>query len=1046
MSKLNFTFSVPSKTILLIVWLFLLSDLHAQQQLEVTVQGGHTSYIRKMCFSSDGSLLASADESGKLTVWNVSTGSQLSNSTTGLRILSMLFVNDTTIAYAGKDLIQEIIPQKEVVKKGLFNRTKEATLETPTDFILYNISTGARRETASIADLMPQSTTYSQDFNLIYKGQIVYTHRYHDEAFTDFFVDAANNRIYTSCSDGRYYVISTTGKRIKKSGRYHAGQMTSIAVSANTKYIASAGQDKKIVVWDGNRHEPLKELLPRVNAITALTIVPGKNEVMYADINGRLKLLNLADYKLPVSLISSNKVFIDKLAASGKWGIAASDISNKISFYKNSQIVSTVTQFPGISRRIIKNSNTFKVSSNRHLSFSPDSLALLASGGFYKNRLTVFNLQKKYRYSPITGPYRYNIERQERSAFLTDNTFLSSDGKQFLNWESSRTGTFFNASEPKIPTCHNLMYYRPDTCIAVCKNAIYSISKNQLLQYHLLTDKVTASAYSLLQHYKYNQIVVSNAGTLQFGNRTSGVFVSSGNSHSGDITGISYIDNGSKVISGSVDGTLKIWNSITGELILTVLPIDESERMLITPDNYYMAPRGLTNEVGFKLGMNYYPAEQFDLKYNRPDIVLSRLKGADNHLISLLHNAYKKRLQRLGLTEEELSNDADVPQIEISNKKSVPLSTKESVLNLDVRASDALHPLKKINVWVNNVPIFGKSGLPATGKSWEKSGVAIPLTPGNNLIQVSCVNNAGAESLRDALSVTYNAPKQTLPDLFIVSISVSDYEDKRWSLKYPVKDGRDVVATFTENKKLFGQVHIDTLFNASAITKNIETLRQKLLQSKTNDYIIVFLSGHGLLSSNGDFYFATWDCNFNQPEKNGLPFLSVENLLDSIPARNKLLLMDACHSGELDKTDWQNPSATKQPDDKNIQGLLLSSGKKGAIVDNEEKPASLHGLNNSFELMKDLFTDVNKGSGTIVISAAAGNSFALEGDKWKNGVFTYSLLEGIKTRKADLNGDKRVNVGELKEYVSNRVYQITDGKQKPTSRQENLYNNFVIWK
>jgi hypothetical protein len=55
--------------------------------------------------------------------------------------------------------------------------------------------------------------------------------------------------------------------------------------------------------------------------------------------------------------------------------------------------------------------------------------------------------------------------------------------------------------------------------------------------------------------------------------------------------------------------------------------------------------------------------------------------------------------------------------------------------------------------------------------------------------------------------------------------------------------------------------------------------------------------------------------------------------------------------------------------------------------------------------MQELFSGFNRGSGAVIISAAAGNSYALESDKWNNGVFTYSVIHGLASKKADDNID-----------------------------------------
>jgi uncharacterized caspase-like protein len=102
-------------------------------------------------------------------------------------------------------------------------------------------------------------------------------------------------------------------------------------------------------------------------------------------------------------------------------------------------------------------------------------------------------------------------------------------------------------------------------------------------------------------------------------------------------------------------------------------------------------------------------------------------------------------------------------------------------------------------------------------------------------------------------------------------------------------------------------------------------------------------------------------------------------------------------------------------------------------------------LSTTYDLLLELFDDLRRGSGTTVISAASGVEYSFEGGEWKNGVFTYSLLEGMKSAKADRNKDGMIVVSELRDYVIERVQQLTNGRQKPTVRRENLDNDFRVF-
>jgi uncharacterized caspase-like protein len=95
--------------------------------------------------------------------------------------------------------------------------------------------------------------------------------------------------------------------------------------------------------------------------------------------------------------------------------------------------------------------------------------------------------------------------------------------------------------------------------------------------------------------------------------------------------------------------------------------------------------------------------------------------------------------------------------------------------------------------------------------------------------------------------------------------------------------------------------------------------------------------------------------------------------------------------------------------------------------------------------MQELFAGLDQGTGTTVISAAAGKGYALESPQWNNGVFTYSILNGLKNKAADKNRDGVITISELKDYSIKQVQLLTGGKQKPTARRESINFDWKIW-
>ena len=509
--------------------------------------------------------------------------------------------------------------------------------------------------------------------------------------------------------------------------------------------------------------------------------------------------------------------------------------------------------------------------------------------------------------------------------------------------------------------------------------------------------------------------------------------------HSGSISSVRFNNNGRFMVSAGNDGLMKIWDR-KGKLLgnFVALSSTQNDYIISTADNFYFSTPASLKAISFKSGISFYSFDQFDLKYNRPDIVLSRLGYADSSLVTAYHKAYLKRIKKMGFTEDQLSGEFHIPETEITNFEYMPVIDEKDI-EIELNFNDSKYKLDRYNIWINEVPLFGMAGksLRSVNTSAYHVKEKIELMQGENKIQVSCLNGKGAESYKESVWITYEPEKPVMPEKYLVAVSVSEYADARFNLKYAVKDGRDMAILFAGKNAI-----VDTLFNQNATRENILALKHKLMQTNVDDEVILYISGHGLLDNNYDFYFATYDMNFENPAEKGILYDDIEGLLDGIPARKKLLLMDACHSGEVDK---DAPEAQEAVADlgEGMTGKVTTVVPRGIIITGMERSGL--GLQNSFELMQELFANLSRGSGAVVISAASGTGYALESAEWNNGVFTYCILNGLKNLAADANGDKSVSVTELKDYVGKEVERLTGGVQKPTSRRENLEFDWGLW-
>jgi hypothetical protein len=464
------------------------------------------------------------------------------------------------------------------------------------------------------------------------------------------------------------------------------------------------------------------------------------------------------------------------------------------------------------------------------------------------------------------------------------------------------------------------------------------------------------------------------------------------------------------------------WTGKDFEYFLTLIPVynektAEVSSLFVSFDSdnsnfKYYEKTGNDDCISFKFGNHSYKRNLFDISFNRPDLIIEKFPNHDVAYKDLFKKAIAKREERIN-NKLQGFNPALLPTVTIKN---TGYAGNQFNINLIVKSKK---PVSALKVTINGCETKKQISLPM--KNGEAAyNLSEILANGENAIEVAAVTNDGIEGLPMRLIQNQNRTIKK-PVLNVLIVSVGDYDASNLNLPFAVKDGKDMADLFRSklNDTLFSKILVDTLFNNAATQNSMLQWIKEKQQANPNDYVIVFYSGHGLLNNNKELQLATAATGFDNAT-NTIDFKQVLAAMESIPSRQKLLLIDACHSGDLDTKAKLKTNTGKSNDD--------STSSKGVTIKYKKKNA------NAFEAMQQIFSFSEKGSGTIVFSASGGMQVAYEGANYQNGYFTYALKEALLDNKAAEGQQGMLWLKQLVKYTTKRVIEISGGRQSPNLR------------
>jgi hypothetical protein len=446
-----------------------------------------------------------------------------------------------------------------------------------------------------------------------------------------------------------------------------------------------------------------------------------------------------------------------------------------------------------------------------------------------------------------------------------------------------------------------------------------------------------------------------------------------------------------------------------------------SDYVIILPSGYYAGSPGCEKLFNLPSKDGFVDSSSLAPWRNRPAEVIKAL-GGDPKTADLLGKVTDRWLKRIGF-------DPSTPEPAASEiaKISVPqmpsLWATSSSVSFPIEATAGGESLKEVDVRVNGVlqNSFSGSELNVPKGGHATLNASVNLAEGQNWIEVTATDAKGhpgnLEHFRTILPKASESPKR-----YIIAMGCSEYDRPELNLQFAAKDAGDVLKTFREA----GGRECKTLLltNREVGPEALDKIKAFLGDSKESDEVIFFCAGHGLLDEHLDYVYAGHQIDPEHPGQSGIKLDALLDAVSSGKSLKRLVLMDTCQSG----------SVGEQEEMKLAQNTTELPHGVRAIKNRGLKVVGTSNLSGSDQqrFIEEMFLLPGQHRGINIIGASGGAEYAMESDKWNNGVFTSALIEGLRDQEADMDGTGRIKVSDLKAYLAKRVPELTGGAQKPS--------------
>jgi WD40 repeat protein len=465
------------------------------------------------------------------------------------------------------------------------------------------------------------------------------------------------------------------------------------------------------------------------------------------------------------------------------------------------------------------------------------------------------------------------------------------------------------------------------------------------------------------------------AGYLTAYSTKTGKILKEFSGHTGDIWCVAVSPDNKWLLSGSSDQTVRLWRISSGKNLLTIFSDSDNQWVAWTPEGYYWSSLYGDRYIGW----------QFNMGLRKTALYLSVAKFSEFRNRKIVEN----------YVLEKDNNPRPIiplpPEIIFEKPSEKNVNTHEKRFCIQARAqSRTNHPIEDISVLLNGRINIGIKQDKRIQEQYAKIMQCFDLEEKNNTIDV-LAKTALNESALETINVTYKGSvSETKPNLYILSIGISDYLNPNFNLQFADKDAKAIVNIFQKQKgKLYNNVYIQLLENENATKEEILSGLQWLSKGpQQKDVCLLFIAGHGKKDAYHDYHFLPYEYNGNLFTE-GINSDEFKKYVKNLPSKI-LIWIDTCYSGSIAH---------------NLREALTNS------------------------LREMIFGE----KGIVLMMASSHEEQSFSYQPLGHGVFTKAIIEAIGEFKADINHDKAVSIQEVDKYLKKRVHEISKGAQHATT-------------